>query len=169
MSDIENIPAPSQLLARLNEQDEALNDTEKAGALRELLRAGITVGKAANHLDLPVSVAWRMVTSDKSTQKAMNDGDDLRRRQLRATLENRADDMLQAIVSLAHAPDIDGSVRLKAAQDILDRTGLLDKSTGKGGSSQQQAAAVIELSSVDKDFHNRLQRITVKAGARSDD
>ena len=77
--------------------------------------------------------------------------------------------MLQVIVSLAHDPDIDGSVRLKAAQDILDRTGLLDKSTGKGGSSQQQAAAVIELSSVDKDFHDRLQRITVKAGARSDD
>ena len=35
--------------------------------------------------------------------------------------------------------------RLKAAQDILDRTGLLDKSTGKGNSNQQQAAAVIEL------------------------
>ena len=47
--------------------------------------------------------------------------------------------------------------------------GLLDKSTGKGGSGQQQAAAVIELSSVDKDFHDRLQRITVRAGARSDD
>ena len=73
MSDLENIPPPDQLLARLNEQDEALNDTEKAGALRELLRAGISVGKAATHLDLPVSVAWRMVTSDKATQKAMTE------------------------------------------------------------------------------------------------
>ena len=169
MSDLENIPPPDQLLARLNEQDEALNDTEKTGALRELLRAGISVGKAATHLDLPVSVAWRMVTSDKATQKAMTEGDDLRRRQLRATLENRADDMLQVIVSLAHDPDIDGSVRLKAAQDIIDRTGLLDKNSGGGKSSQQQAAAVIELSSIDKDFHDRLQRITVKAGTRSDD
>tara|TARA_Y100001973_G_C5087654_1_gene275758 strand:+ start:172 stop:681 length:510 start_codon:yes stop_codon:yes gene_type:complete len=169
MSDPENIPEPAQLLARLQEQDRALNDPEKSGALRELLRAGITVGKAANHLDLPISVAWRMVTSDKSAQKALKDGDDLRRRQLRSTLENRANDMLQVIVSLAHDPDVDGSVRLKAAQDILDRTGLLDKNTGKGGSGQQQAAAVIELSSVDKDFHDRLQRITVRAGARSDD
>jgi hypothetical protein len=169
MSDSENVPEPAQLLARLQEQDQALNDPEKAGALRELLRAGITVGKAANHLNLPVSVAWRMVTSDKAAQKALKDGDDLRRRQLRATLENRANDMLQVIVSLAHDPDVEGSVRLKAAQDILDRTGLLDKSTGKGNSNQQQAAAVIELSSVDRDFHDRLQRITVRAGARSDD
>lgn len=170
MSDSDHTPSPDQLLVRLNEQDRALNDPEKLGALRELLRAGISVGKAANHLDLPVSVAWRMVTSDKPTQKALTDGDDLRQRQLRAQLENRANDMLQVIVSLAHDPDIDGSVRLKAAQDILDRTGLLDKNTGGGAKSgQQQAAAVIELSSIDKDFHDRLQRITVRAGARSDD
>ena len=121
MSDSDHTPSPDQLLARLNEQDRALNNPEKLGALRELLRAGISVGKAANHLNLPVSVAWRMVTSDKPTQKALTDGDDLRRRQLRAQLESRADDMLQVIVSLAHDPDIDGSVRLKAAQDILDR------------------------------------------------
>jgi len=167
MSDEPPIPDPAQLLMRLQEQDQALQDPEKAGALRELLRAGITVGKAAHHLKLPVSVAWRMVTTDKSAQKALKDGDDLRQRQLRATLENRAQDMLSVIVSLAHDPDVDGSVRLKAAQDILDRTGLLDKNSGSGKANQQQAAAVIELSSVDKEFHDRLHRITVRAGTQS--
>ena len=108
-----------------------------------------------------------MVTSDKPTQKALTDGDDLRRRKLRATLENRADDMLRVVVGLAHDQDVDAAVRLKAAQDILDRTGLLDKNVG-GKSKQQQAAAVIELSSVDKDFHERLSRITVRAGVQSE-
>tara|TARA_R110000851_G_scaffold170414_1_gene316729 strand:- start:973 stop:1428 length:456 start_codon:yes stop_codon:yes gene_type:complete len=151
----------------LLEQDKAVKDPEKMGALRELLRAGISVGKAAEHLGLQVAVAWRMVTSDKPTQKALTDGDDLRRRKLRATLENRADDMLRVVVGLAHDQDVDAAVRLKAAQDILDRTGLLDKNVG-GKSKQQQAAAVIELSSVDKDFHERLSRITVRAGVQSE-
>lgn len=166
MSD-ETIPEPSELIARLNEQDAALHDKEKVGALRELLRAGISVGKAANHLNLPVAVAWRMVTSDKESQKALNDGDDLRRRQLRAKLENKADEMLQVISSLAHDTEVDASVRLKAAQDILDRTGLLDKASGGGRGGTQQTAAVVELSTIDRDFHERLNRITVRAGTQT--
>lgn len=169
MADDSDIPEPTQLLARLKQQDAALHDEEKSGALRELLRAGITVGKAAHHLQLPVSVAWRMVTSDKATQKALKDGDDLRQRQLRAKLEHRAESMLEVIVSMAHDVEVDPAVRLKCAQDVLDRTGLLDKNSGgKGAKGQTQTAAVIELSSVDKEFHDRLNRITVRAGVQSE-
>jgi len=158
----------NEVLARLAKHDLLLQNEEKAGALREMLRAGLSVGRAASALDLPVSVAWRMVTSSKDTQRALTDGDKLNIMRRRAELEQRADDMLNVIVSLAHDVDTDGSVRLKAAQDILDRTGLYQKQSGKGASTQQ-AAAVIELSSIDKEFSDRLHRITVRAGTRSDD
>ena len=93
-------------------------------------------------------------------------GDDLNLKRRKEQLASRADDMLNVIVSLAHDPDIDGSVRLKAAQDILDRTGLYEKPDKKA--SKQQAGAVIELSSIDKEFSDRLHRITVRAGTTSE-
>jgi hypothetical protein len=155
------------VILRLLSQDEAVKDKVQLGALRELLRAGISVQKAAEHLGLERTVAWRMVTSDKAAQKALNDGDDFRRRQLRATLESRADEMLAVIVSLAHDPEADGKVRLAAAQDILDRTGLLDKNVGGGNKSGGKVGAVIELTSVEKGFNERLHRITARVGAES--
>jgi hypothetical protein len=158
----------NEVLARLAKHDLLLQDEEKSAALREMLRSGLPVGRAAAALELPVSVAWRMVTTDKDTQKALDDGDRLNILRRKEVLVERADDMLNVIVSLAHDPDTDGSVRLKAAQDILDRTGLYQKTSGRGA-SEQQAAAVIELSSIDKEFSDRLHRITVRAGTRSDD
>ena len=155
------------VILRFLEQDEGAKDPKKIMALRELLRAGIPVGKAATHPDLEISVAWRMVTSNKKVQKALIDGDDFRRRQLRSMLEQKADDMLHVIVSLAHDTTGDPKVRLQAAQDILDRTGLLDKATGKGGKAGSGAGAVIEVSTIDKGFQDRLHRITVRAGAES--
>ena len=143
-----------------------LQDEEKASALREMLRAGISVSKAAETLSFPSSVAWRMVASNPDTLKALDAGDDLNLKRRKEQLASRADDMLNVIVSLAHDPDIDGSVRLKAAQDILDRTGLYEKPDKKA--SKQQAGAVIELSSIDKEFSDRLHRITVRAGTSSE-
>ena len=55
---------------------------------------------------------------------------------------------------------------MKAAQDILDRTGLYEKPDKKA--SKQQAGAVIELSSIDREFSDRLHRITVRAGTSSE-
>lgn len=159
-SDIENT---EDLVTALRKQDVDIADPTKRGALRELLRAGISVEKAASRLKLPVSTAWRMVTSDKKAQLAMNDGDDLRRRRLRSKLEQKADSMLSVITGLAEDPDVDDAIRLKAAQDILDRTGLLDKDTG----SSAQTATVVELSSIHPDFHERLNRITVTSATKS--
>jgi len=157
---------PNAVLARLAKHDLLLQDEEKTAALREMLRAGVSVSKAAEVLSLPASVAWRMVTTDKDTQQALDAGDKLNVMRRRAQLEHRADDMVNVIVSLAHDPDVDGSVRLKAAQDILDRTGLYEKPDKKA--SKQQAGAVIELSSIDKEFSDRLHRITVRAGTSSE-
>ena len=157
---------PNAVLARLAKHDLLLQDEEKTAALREMLRAGVSVSKAAEVLSLPASVAWRMVTTDKDTQQALGAGDKLNVMRRRAQLEHRADDMVNVIVSLAHDPDVDGSVRLKAAQDILDRTGLYEKPDKKA--SKQQAGAVIELSSIDREFSDRLHRITVRAGTSSE-
>lgn len=136
------------------------------GSLRELLRAGIRVGQAANHLNISVATAWRMVTVDKSAQEALAAGDELKRMRMRSKLEARADEMLDVVASLARDEDVEDAVRLKAAQDILDRSGLLPKEA-KQKPGQVQAGTVIELASIDEEFHSRLQRITVKAGASS--
>ena len=159
-------PTKNEVLARLAKQDLMLQNEEKASALREMLRAGISVSKAAETLSLPSSVAWRMVASNPDTLKALDAGDDLNLKRRKEQLASRADDMVNVIVSLAHDPDIDGSVRLKAAQDILDRTGLYEKPDKKA--SKQQAGAVIELSSIDREFSDRLHRITVRAGTSSE-
>ena len=159
-------PTKNEVLARLAKQDLMLQNEEKASALREMLRAGISVSKAAETLSLPSSVAWRMVASNPDTLKALDAGDDLNLKRRKEQLASRADDMVNVIVSLAHDPDIDGSVRLKAAQDILDRTGLYEKPDKKA--SKQQAGAVIELSSIDRECSDRLHRITVRAGTSSE-
>ncbi len=164
MDDNDDIASAGDLLAALQRQDQQASDPQARGALRELLRAGVSVERAAGRLKLPVSTAWRMVTTDKDAQIAMNEGDDLRRRRLRSKLEQRADDMMDVIVRLANDVEVEDAVRLKAAQDILDRTGLLDKNTGKGQGTQ--TATVVELSSIDPDFHERLNRITVTSASK---
>jgi len=160
-----DITDAEDLVTTLTKYDDLAADPVKNAALRELLRAGVAVDKAAARLKLPVSVAWRMVVTNKEALTAMTEGDDLRRRRLRAKLETRADEMLDVIVGLAHDVEVEDAVRLKAAQDVLDRTGLLDKNGGGGGSGQQ-TATVVELSSVDPDFHERLNRITVRSATK---
>ena len=168
--DFSDIPSPSAIVARMADQDAATKNPETLGALRELLGSGVPMARAANALDLQLSTAWRIVVADKECQKALTTGDEIRQRLAREKLESQADEMLSVIVSLARDSDEDGAVRLKAAESILDRSGLYDKpQVAKKGNVGEVATAVIELASVDPTFHDRLPRITVTSATRSDD
>lgn len=164
-SPVFDITDTDDLVTALKKQDEAFNNPEVRHALRELLRAGTSVEKSAAALKISVSTAWRITSSDDAARKALSAGDELRRRRLRSKLEHQADEMLNIVTAIARDHEQDGAVRLKAAQDILDRTGLLNKE-GTSASGKSESVTAITIEEADPEFSSRLNRIVVRSGTR---
>ncbi len=147
------------IIAYLREQDRSMADPEKKLNLRELLRAGMPVDRAAVMLKMKPATAWRIVASDTDIADALHEGEKARAFRVRHTVASRAHDMLNSLSDIAQDPDQHGKTRIDAIKMWLDMTGML-----AGPTSSAAAAAVVEVDTVGSDFADRLQKITIKAG-----
>lgn len=145
-------------------QDQQVADPKTRSAIREMLYAGMPVGKVAVTLDLASSVVWRVISQDDEARKAMESGDLIRRQQALAREHEHVERAQRVIMNLAEDPDIQESVRLKAAEGILERSGWFAQAKeGQGGS----ATAVTVTLGEGTEYGDRLRQITVQAGAKT--
>ncbi|MDF1699600.1 MAG: hypothetical protein P1V36_00375 [Planctomycetota bacterium] len=153
------------ILARINQDDHLVADPETRLVLQGMLRRGMRLPQAAEALDIPTNVAWRILAVDEDLQAAMVEGDRVNLIRRRSELENRAHRMLSVIEEIANDPDQTGGDRIKAAESLLDRSGLYPKDTGKGGSSTN---VNVQVANVGREWEDRLDKVvTIRADTKN--
>jgi len=149
--------AESEVVEMLAEQTQFSSDPETRAVASQLLQAGYTVRDVSRRLRVRPHIVWAWA-EDPAIKAAIEKGRDLRKRSLGQELEDAAEAALSTLVDLMGDEGTTPKDRLKAAEIILDRCGLVELPT-------KQAAQVETAVRVDVDFDERLARIV--AGTRT--
>lgn len=149
--------AEAEVVEMLAQQTAFANDPECRAVAVQLLSAGYTVREVSRKLRLRPHIVWGWA-EEPAIKGAIERGRELRRRTLGQELEDAANEAIGTLVVLMQDEATTPKDRLKAAELILDRCGLVEVAT-KAASVQETAIRV------DVDFDERLARIV--AGQRS--
>ena len=115
----------------------------------KLFEAGYTLRVVAAKLGIKASILWQWA-EDTEIRTALRAGHEYRRRIVNERLETAADDAVTALSRVVSDENVSPRDRIKAAEAILDRCGLVE---GAAGVDQTTMVAV------DIDFDERLARI----------
>lgn len=149
--------AEAEVVEMLAQQTAFAGDPETRAVAVQLLNAGYTVRDVCRRLRLRPHIVWSWA-EEPAIKGAIERGRELRRRSLGQELEDAANEAIGTLVVLMQDEATTPKDRLKAAELILDRCGLVEVAT--------KAAPVQETAiRVDVDFDERLARIV--AGSRS--
>lgn len=148
--------AEQEVVEMLADQARFATDPEARAIATQLLTAGYTVRDVARRLKLRPHIVWQW-SEDQAIKNAIDRGRELRRRSLGQELEDAAEAALSTLVDLMNDDAVTPKDRLKAAELVLDRCGLVEV----------KPAAVTQetVVKVDVDFDERLARIV--AGQRT--
>jgi len=138
-----------EIVAMIREESEFSVAPELRASVCRLLASGYTMRRVASQLNLQASTLWAYANDDE-VQSARERGRLRRQAILSERLEAAADRAVTALVDVADDPDVSPRDRVKAAEAILDRSGI----TPLAGRADGQTAI-----SVDIDFDDRLARI----------
>lgn len=145
-----------EVVAMLAEEARYQTDEETRSVAVRLLEAGYTVQTVARKLDVRASTVWRW-SGEPVVKAAVAAGKERRRSVLGEGLENAADGALGALTSIVGDVQVSPRDRIKAAEAILDRCGLVEVRNGG------ETGAVV---AIDVDFDERLARIVATAGSK---
>lgn len=148
--------AEQEVVEMLADQTRFASDPEARAVATQLLTAGYTVRDVARRLKLRPHIVWAW-SEDQAIKNAIEKGRELRRRSLGQELEDAAEAALSTLVDLMNDDAVTPKDRLKAAELVLDRCGLVDV---KPSVTTQETVV-----KVDVDFDERLARIV--AGQRT--
>ncbi len=153
------VPAATEdeVVSMLAEEARYQADEETRSVAVRLLEAGYTVQTVARKLDVRPSTVWRW-SGEPTVRAAVAAGKERRRAVLGEGLENAAHGALGALTSIVGDVQVSPRDRIKAAEAILDRCGLVEVQNG----SETGAAVAIDV-----DFDERLARIVATSGAKS--
>tara|TARA_R100001163_G_C5062026_1_gene199023 strand:- start:898 stop:1494 length:597 start_codon:yes stop_codon:yes gene_type:complete len=154
-------PAPSaerEVLSIMRSRATFAANDEVRTMCKQLLGAGYTPAETASRLKLHPGVVYDL-SKEPEIRDAITKGADRRRDILGHGLQSAAVDAMATLSVLMNDPTVPPKERIKAAETLLDRSGL----TPDKDSQHQMAAAV----SVDVDFDNRLARIVAAGGSQS--
>jgi hypothetical protein len=132
-------------------------DPELRAVAVQLLVAGYTVRDTCKRLRIRPSIMWGWA-EDAQVKAAIEKGKELRKRSLGQSLEDAAEAALETLIDVMGDEATTPKDRLKAAELILDRCGLVE--IAKGTAPAQETAVRIDV-----DFDERLARIV--AGTRT--
>ena len=124
----------------------------------QLLGAGYTPAETASRLKLHPGTVYDLSKAPK-VREAIAAGVERRRDALGHGLQAAAGDALQVLSMLMNDPAVPPKERIKAAETLLERSGITPDTSG----AQVATAAV----SVDVDFDNRLARIVAAGGSQN--
>jgi 3-oxoacyl-(acyl-carrier-protein) synthase len=124
----------------------------------QLLSAGYTPAETSSRLKLHPGAVYDL-SKEESVRKAIAAGVERRREALGHGLQAAANDAMTVLSVLMNDPAVPPKERIRAAETLLDRSGL----TPDAKAQPQVAAAV----SVDVDFDNRLARIVAAGGSQN--
>jgi len=148
--------AEAEVIAMLTEQTRFASEPETRALAIQLLGAGYTVRDVSRKLSVRTHTVWGWA-EEPAVKAAIEKGRMLRKHSLGQELEDAAEAALSTLVDLMQDEGTTPKDRLKAAEIILDRCGLVELPT-------QKAPAETAIR-VDVDFDERLARIV--AGTRS--
>jgi hypothetical protein len=143
--------AEAEVVEMLAEQTRFAGDPESRAVAVQLLNAGYTVREVSRRLRLRPHIVWAWA-EEPAIKGAIERGRELRRRSLGQELEDAANEAIGTLVVLMQDEATTPKDRLKAAELILDRCGLVEVAT-KSSATQETAIKV------DIDFDERLARI----------
>lgn len=149
--------AEQEVVEMLADQARFATDPEARAIATQLLTAGYTVRDVARRLKLRPHIVWQW-TEDQAIKNAIDKGRELRRKSLGQELEDAAEAALSTLVDLMNDDAVTPKDRLKAAELVLDRCGLVEV-------TKSAAPAQETVVKVDVDFDERLARIV--AGQRT--
>lgn len=142
--------AEAEVVEMLSQQTAFASDPETRAVAIQLLNAGYTVREVSRRLKLRPHIVWSWA-EEPAIKGAIDRGRELRRRSLGQELEDAANEAIGTLVVLMQDEATTPKDRLKAAELILDRCGLVEVAT--------KAAPVETAIRVDVDFDERLARI----------
>lgn len=149
--------AEQEVVEMLADQARFSTDPEARAIATQLLTAGYTVRDVSRRLKIRPHIVWQWA-EDQAIKNAIDKGRELRRRSLGQELEDAAEAALSTLVDLMNDDAVTPKDRLKAAELVLDRCGLVE---AKPSSTTTHETVV----KVDVDFDERLARIV--AGQRT--
>ena len=144
-----DVATETEVVSMLADSTRFAGDPELRMVAGQLLAAGYTVREVCRKLKLRPHVVWGWA-EEPVVKTAIEKGKDLRRKSLGQELEHAAENALATLVDLMGDAATTPKDRLKAAELILDRCGLVDL---------KQVAQVETAVKVDIDFDERLARI----------
>lgn len=144
-----------EIVAMIREENEFSGTPELRASVCRLLEAGCTMRRVATQLSLRPTTLWAFANDDE-VQSARERGRLRRQAVLSERLEAAADRAVTALVDVADDPDVSPRDRVKAAEAILDRSGI----SPLAGRAEGQTAIAVDI-----DFDDRLARIV--AGSSS--
>ncbi len=143
--------AEQEVVEMLAEQTRFSNDPETRAVAVQLLAAGYTVRDVARRLKLRPHIVWQWA-EDPAMKAGIDKGRDLRRKTLGQELEDAAEAALSTLVDLMNDDTVTPKDRLKAAELVLDRCGLVE--VPKTSTTTVETAVKVDL-----DFDERLAQI----------
>ena len=143
--------AEQEVVEMLADQTRFANDPETRAVAVQLLAAGYTVRDVSRRLKLRPHIVWAWA-DDQALKGAIEKGRDLRRKTIGQELEDAAEAALSTLIDLMGDEATTPKDRLKAAELILDRCGLVEV--------PKTATTTVETAvKVDVDFDERLAQI----------
>lgn len=149
----------AEVVSMLAEKTRYMNDPEARAVVAQLLGAGYTVSQVARKMKLRETTVWAWA-AHPDIKKAIDDGREYRKRVIGSTLEAAANDAIITLSDMLLDSSVAPRDRLKAAEMILDRCGLVAVNSKQSGDN---VAAV----KVDIDFDERLARIMASSAPKS--
>ena len=140
----------SEVVEMLAEQTKFATEPETRAIAIQLLGAGYTVRDVARRLSIRAHIVWGWA-EEPAVKTAIEKGRMLRKQSLGQELEDAAEAALGTLIDLMQDEGTTPKDRLKAAEIILDRCGLVELPT-----KQAQVETAVR---VDVDFDERLARI----------
>tara|TARA_R110002110_G_C13398299_1_gene712557 strand:- start:1053 stop:1610 length:558 start_codon:yes stop_codon:yes gene_type:complete len=146
-----------EVIEMLAEAARYQTDEETKSLAIRLLEAGYTVQTTARKLDIRAATVWGW-SAEPPVKAAVASGKERRRVALGEGFENAAEGALRALTTILGDAQVSPRDRIKAAEAVLDRSGLVDADTG----TPAQAMVAIDV-----DFDERLARIVASSGTKS--
>ncbi len=143
--------AEAEVVAMLTEQTKFAGEPEVRAMAIQLLGAGYTVRDVSKRMSIRAHTVWGWA-EEPAVKTAIEKGRLLRKQSLGQELEDAAEAALGTLIDLMQDEGTTPKDRLKAAEIILDRCGLVELPT-------KQVAQVETAVRVDVDFDERLARI----------
>ena len=141
--------AEQEVVEMLADQTRFASDPETRAVATQLLTAGYTVRDVSRRLKLRPHIVWQWA-DDPAIKNAIERGRELRRKSLGQELEDAAEAALSTLVDLMNDDTVTPKDRLKAAEMVLDRCGLVEV---------PKTTTVETAIKVDVDFDERLAQI----------